>query len=277
MGVNQTTVARRIEALEAALSIRLFHRNRDGYRLTEEGTAILAQAERVAAEIQTLEHLATQRNRHRSNVVRITTVQDIANVILTPWLGEFMNLYPDIRVEVIATERCLDLNSGEADIAIRAGSEPMESGLIARKLAEGQWLIYCSSDYAAKHGSPARAEDLDAHMIIGREGELVRLGYLAWLEQAAPRATVRNVCSTISHMLAAIKAGHGIGALPSSVGLQHPDLIECFAIPSSRYGYYLVWREFLKDVSCVKALNGFIMARAPALKRALEGKTHLGH
>jgi DNA-binding transcriptional LysR family regulator len=55
--------------------------------------------------------------------VRITTVQDIANVTVTPWLGEFMNLYPDIRVEVIATERCLDLNSGEADIAIRAGSE----------------------------------------------------------------------------------------------------------------------------------------------------------
>src|SRR5258705_9235147 len=79
LGVNQTTVARRIAALEAALSLRLFDRNPHGYRLSEAGSAILPQAERVAAETEALQRVAAQRGRQLSGVIRVTTVEDLAN------------------------------------------------------------------------------------------------------------------------------------------------------------------------------------------------------
>jgi DNA-binding transcriptional LysR family regulator len=90
--VNQTTVARRIDALETALGVHLFDRNRDGYRLSEGGTAILGQAERIAAEVESLGRLAARHSRHLSKVVRVTTTEAIADIILTPWLTEFITL-----------------------------------------------------------------------------------------------------------------------------------------------------------------------------------------
>jgi DNA-binding transcriptional LysR family regulator len=92
LGVNQTTIARRIAALETALSIRLVDRRRDGYRLTEAGAAILAQAERVAAEAETVERLVEVRKRDLAGVIRVTAPTVFADVILTPWLAEFMDL-----------------------------------------------------------------------------------------------------------------------------------------------------------------------------------------
>src|SRR5215470_16546595 len=102
LGVNQSTVTRRIAALEAALAIRLFHRNRDGCRLSEAGQSLLAQAERVAAEAETFEHMVAQRKRNFSGVIRATTLETVANLFLTPLLSEFIDLYPAIRVELIA-------------------------------------------------------------------------------------------------------------------------------------------------------------------------------
>ena len=82
LGVNQTTIARRIAALETALSLRLFERNRDGYRLTEAGAAILAQAERVASEAETVERLVAQGKRDLAGVIRVTTPEIFADVVL---------------------------------------------------------------------------------------------------------------------------------------------------------------------------------------------------
>src|ERR1700752_584841 len=95
LGVNQTTVARRIAALESALSVKLFDRNKDGYALTKDAAAILSQVERIEAEVETLERIAAQRNRRSSNVIRVTPVQDVADVVLTPWLAEFIDLHPN--------------------------------------------------------------------------------------------------------------------------------------------------------------------------------------
>ena len=104
LGVNQTTIARRIGALETALSIRLVHRNRDGYRLTEAGAAIVAQAERVANEAEAVERLVEQRKRDLAGVIRVTAPAIFAEIVLTRWLADFIDIYPDIQVELIAAE-----------------------------------------------------------------------------------------------------------------------------------------------------------------------------
>src|SRR5262249_10944980 len=99
LGVNQTTIARRIGALEAALSVRLFDRHQEGYRLSEAGAAVLTQAERIATEAEAFELLVTQRKRVLSGVIRVTSTQEFAEVVLTPWLAEFIEIHPDINVE----------------------------------------------------------------------------------------------------------------------------------------------------------------------------------
>jgi DNA-binding transcriptional LysR family regulator len=140
-----------------------------------------------------------------------------------------------------------------------------------RKLAACPWGLYCSRTYAAKYGIPACAGDLNDHLVIGAEGHLSTRAPLIWLRKAAPRATVRTVCSTISTTLVAIRTGHGIGALARDIGMAQKDLIECFPMPDFNYAYYLVTRESLKDVPRVKAFNKFIVARASTLRRLQRG------
>jgi len=267
LSVNQTTIARRIAALETALSIRLVDRNRDGYRLTEAGIAILAQAERVEAEAETIERLVARRKRDLTGVIRVTAPTIFTDVILTPWLVEFMDMYPDIKVEVIATERRLDLRRGEADIAIRASQQPNGPGLVMRKLAACPWGLYCSPTYAAKHGKPATAGDLNDHILIGADGNLSSFDPLIWLTKTAPHAKIRTASSTISNTLVAIRAGHGVGALPRDIGNSQKDIIECFLMPDFNFAWYLFIPEELRDVPRVKAFKAFVIDQARMLKR----------
>jgi DNA-binding transcriptional LysR family regulator len=274
LGVNQTTVARRISALEAALSVRLFDRNRQGYRVNEAGAAILEHAGRMADEAETLERLCAQRSRNLSGVVRVTTTESIANTLLTPLLTEFMELHPHIDVEVIADARSLDLARGEADIAIRAGRMPTGAGITVRKLADDRWSLFCSRAYAAKYGAPKSPEDLNKHVIIGSQGFLARLDPFVWLANTAPSARIRMAGNTIANALAAIRAGQGVGPLPCAVkAFEGADLIECFGLPSFELGYYLLARTDIRDLPHVKAFTQFIVSRAPTLKRVLEGSS----
>jgi DNA-binding transcriptional LysR family regulator len=271
--VNQTTVVRRIEALEEALNTRLFDRNQDGYRLSEAGRELLAQAERVALEAETLERLAAQRSRKLSGAIRVTTMENLASLVLAPMLAEFIERYPDIKVEVICADHRLDLARGDADIAIRAGSMPTEPGLVVRRLADDPWSVYCSRTYAANRGVPTCGEDLNNHSIIGAEGRIAKLAPFVWLTNAAPRAKVWCVCNSIANSFAVIKTGQAVGPLPKIVvSGAEADVIECFALPEVESGFYLATRAELKDVPRIRAFSEFVVAHMAAAKPILEGR-----
>ena len=272
LGVNQTTVARRIAALEEALSARLFDRGQDGYRLSEAGAAILAQAERVAVEADTLAQLLQQRSRNLSGTIRVTTPEALANLLLTPLLGEFMELYPDIRVEVIATDMRLDLARGEADVSLRAGLTPTDAGVVVRRLTDCPWGLYASQTYVEKFGLPKSVDDLNNHLLVGADGWLATREPFTWLAEMAPRAKVRSVSSTLINMVYAVKAGHGVGPLPCAMGGPEAGMVECFRLVEMQYHYYLVTREGLKDAPHVRAFNDFIVSRVGTLKHVLHGQ-----
>jgi DNA-binding transcriptional LysR family regulator len=271
LGVNQTTVARRIAALEVALDARLFDRNQEGYRLSEAGSAIVAHAERVAAEAESLERLVAQRRRQLSGVIRVTTAELIANLLLTPWLADFIEVYPDIRVEVVGTDAHLNIARGDADVAIRAGVMPTGAGIVVRKLADAPWGLYCSKSYASKRGKPSCADELKDHVVIGVDGPLAKMDLFAWFAAASKGARIRNVSTTVGNLASAVKAGNGVGLLPLPMGFSS-EFVECFKIPQFNYGYYLVTRESLKDVPRIKAFNEFIIGRAMVMKQLIEGR-----
>ncbi|MBP0446129.1 LysR family transcriptional regulator [Roseomonas sp. SSH11] len=272
LGVNQTTVARRIAALEAALGLKLFDRRQDGYRPSEAGQALLAQAGRVREEAETLSQLASRHRRALAGVIRVTTTEGLANSVFTPWLADFTDAYPDIRVEMIADERRLDLARGEADIAIRATKAPEGAGIVARRIADAPWAVYCSRGYAARRGMPADAATLEAHVVIGADGALAGVDPFAWLSRVAPRAPVRTVCSSIVNMVFAIRAGNGLGPLPCAMAATEPELVECFPLPDFGYRLFLLTREELKDLPRIRAFNDFIVARAISMRDIIEGR-----
>lgn len=273
LGLHQSTVGRRISALEAYLQLRLLDRRRDGCRLTEAGSSLLAQAQRVAAEAETFDRLVAERRRQLSGTIRVTASEIIAEHVITPLLSEFFEQYHDIKVELIATDRRLDLARGEADIAIRGTYKPNEPGVVVRKLAGGRWSVYCSHRYAAKRGTPMRTQDLDAHVIIGADGALAKHLPYVWLAENAPLAKVRGVCASLINAVSAIRSGHGVGPLPYwATAIYGQDLIECFSLPQFNYGYYLMTRAGTKDLPRVKAFTEFMVAHAPVLRRILESR-----
>src|SRR6201995_5004262 len=109
LGVNQTTVARRVAALEEALGEKLFDRTAGGYKLTELGKAIVEPAQRVEAEVAAFARLAAQNSPRRAHVLRVTTNDVFADVLVTPWLGDFSTKFPHVQVEMIVDDRRYDL------------------------------------------------------------------------------------------------------------------------------------------------------------------------
>jgi DNA-binding transcriptional LysR family regulator len=136
LGVNQTTVARRIEALEAALSLKLFERGQTGSRLTEAGNDILEDAERTERAAHALANRAKAHQRGLAGSLRITCTEIVANTMLTPAVGAFRQLHPEVQIELLITDQMLDIEAGEADLAIRSGGVMPVSDLVARKLAD---------------------------------------------------------------------------------------------------------------------------------------------
>lgn len=271
--INQTTAARRVAALEAALDVQLFDRLQSGYRLTEIGEAVRASAERVEAEAETLTRLIAQQSRNLAGVIRITTNESLANAFVTPWLGEFADIYPDIRLQMIVDDRRLDLTRGEADVALRAGSKPVDGALVVKKLSVVTWSLYCSKGYAARRGCPDSVEALDAHMIVGGEGTLANLPGMQWLAEKAPRATVVAHSNSMSNLLATVKAGLGVTTLPCIVGDPEPDLVRCLGdLPELDSEMYLVTRAEMKDLPRVRAFTDFLTARVAAVRHQLAAR-----
>ncbi|WP_119419051.1 LysR family transcriptional regulator [Desertibaculum subflavum] len=271
LGVNQTTVARRMAALEAATGLRLFDRRQDGYRLSEDGAALMAAAEKMEQAALGLEQAVGQQRRHLGGVVRVTTTETLANDILTPWIAEFMELYPQIRVETIATERRLDLAAGEADIAIRSQKKPDDSGVVYRRLAPGAWAVYCSPAYAARRGVPRSVEELAGHSVIGVDGPLGKLDPFQWMTAVTPPDSFRTKCVSVVNMVAAIKASLGVGPLPCMQSSSEA-LVECFRMPDFGYSFYLVTNAALKNTPRIRAFNDFIIARAASFRQLLDGR-----
>src|SRR5215218_2481910 len=132
LGVNQTTVARRIESLENDLRLKLFERGQTGSRLTEVGQSLIAEAEKVEQAAIRFDNFAAGQLRGVGGSLRMTTNELVANTMVIPALVEFRKVHPDVQVDLVITDRQMDLENGEADLAIRTTQALAASDLVAR-------------------------------------------------------------------------------------------------------------------------------------------------
>ena len=269
--VNQSTVARRVTALEQSLGVRLFDRLQSGYRMTGAARELLPAAERLEIEAATIARLAEQRARRVAGSVRVTTNEPLANLFLSPCIREFTELYPDVTIEVVVTNESLDLARGEADVALRAGTQSGTGNLLVRKLRDLQWSVYSSRDYARRNGCPRDTGQLKGHMIVGGDAELARVPGPAWLERHAGSERVVARSNSVTHMVAAVKAGLGLGALPCTLGESDPELVRCLPPPRELESpLWLVTRADLADEPRIRTFTSFMSARIVSMRHLFE-------
>lgn len=269
--LSQPTVARRVAALEEALGVTLFERRQAGYRLTEEGEALVADAAAMEAAALALADGAKARARSLSGSVRLTCNEITATYHLAPILAEFRRAYPDIRVDVAVTEALLDLGRGEADVAIRATDRPEGPGIVARKLLDMPWIVYAARSYIEAHGQPARWDDIaQGHRIIGGEGAISEIPALQWFESlAAPDAVVARA-NSFPALVANVRAGLGLAPLASGIFDSDPEIISCLTLPARYSGpVWLVTHERVRRLPRVRALLDFIAAYVNARRAIL--------
>lgn len=251
IGVDQTTVARRIAALEAALGIDLFERDHAGYRPTPAAGVLQPSVMAVAEQVEKFVRQASTAERRAKRRIRITGEETIMRAQVVPALTRFAAQHPDVQLEIDISPTVRDLLAGEADIAVRAGPAPEEPSLVRRKLSESPWAIYCSTAYAAAHGAPRNMAELADHPFVSLDVGVAEIRALG-LE-----SSMRQVVTALSSVEAIIRTGACVGAMPCITADAIADLVKCFPAPTSS-AVWLVYPERLRRAPEVKILSRFI-------------------
>jgi DNA-binding transcriptional LysR family regulator len=212
LGVDHSTVSRRLASLEETLGTQLAQRSPSGLELTAAGQAVAAAAMEIKDLIAEVSRRVGGEDERAAGVVRISTTPGLAAFVLRG-LPELHERYPEIRVEVIARVAVLDLVRREADIALRL-VRPDRGALISRKLCDIGWSLYASEEYLLKRDAKVASSSLQGHDVIGYDESVSFMPGAKWLnEQLDGRAPVM-VCGDPSSARSAILAGLGVSTLP---------------------------------------------------------------
>lgn len=254
LGVDQTTVARRLRALEACLGTPLFERLRGQLTPTPMGEELLARGQRMEAEVAALCHLVTDRQAQLKGVVRITAVDALAAHYLARQLADLRSRYPELVIEIIASSKSLDLVRREADIAVRL-ARPADGDLVVRCLGRLAYGVYGPE-------KPLLCSSWQTAPWVGYERALDQLPEMCWLSEQVGQHNVTFRCNNIDALANAVADGLGLGILPCLVGSQHPGL-RCLSGDQavlSREIWLVLPRE-LRDVPRVRVVGDWLIER----------------
>jgi DNA-binding transcriptional LysR family regulator len=271
--VSQTTVARRIAALEESIGFPLFEKRQAGYALTPAGEGLLDRARQVDIAVTSFAEAAAAEKRDTSGTVRITTQEIFAVTLLAPMLRELHERHPEILIELDDSQKFRDLGEGEADIALRSAIGDRGPGVVGRRLCTDDWTLYCSRDYAAQHGVPRNRAQLKKHAFIGGGGTKLWRAYSAWLHDLGLDDRIIMHHASAMGMMSAIRSGLGIAVLPCIVADTELDLIQCLP-PKDDHGrsMWLVTHERVRHTPRVRAVIDFLYERLTRHIRQLESQ-----
>jgi DNA-binding transcriptional LysR family regulator len=272
LGVSQPTVQRRLSALEESIKRQLVEHHPTGYRLTEFGKTLFPHAEDVERSITAFQRQLMSGGQELSGTLRVTCPEGTASRLLAPLIESFRAKYPELRVDLIMTDRRLDLAKGEAEVAVRM-HKPGDDSLIARKIADTPWSVYASRSYIKRHGRPQRKEELDNHAVIEFGGEIAQIQASRWLRSTAPRATIAARGNSMLGVLAAVKSGAGLAPLPMLLGGREEDLEPLLApIPEIGSKIYIVMHSDLRRTARVRAFCEFVATEIVRFRPLMVGK-----
>lgn len=222
--VSQSTVSRRIDALEGRLNVALFARHQTGYFLTDEGNSLVPHAEAVEAAALDLESFSAGASRGVVGTVRLATAENLASHIIIPALPRFREQHPDIRIEIVTGIASLSLSRREADLAVRL-TRPEHGNITIRRLGEQAYALYGSRKYLADFVKPEDGGRFAGHSFIAWDDGLSHLPMARWLMQAMEGSPPTLTASSLQGHLAAACAGLGLALLPCFLADAESELV----------------------------------------------------
>ncbi len=269
---SQSTVQRRLTALERRIGKPLVTRSPSGYRLTELGREMVAHGERVEQAALAFEQHLAGATREVAGVLRVACPEPIVyRITRSALLERFKAKHPRLRVEFVMSDKYIDLAKGEADVALRSGDTD-DAELVGRKIADSLWAVYASRAYVERHGRPVRIEDLEHHALVGLDESMAKHRAATWLARVAPhgRMVARN--NSVLGLVYAVKSGIGLAPLPTALGDNEPDLLRVLGpIPELARIWRLLAHPRVRKTPRVSAFFDFIEGEIDALKPILTG------
>jgi DNA-binding transcriptional LysR family regulator len=270
MRLSQSTVHRRLAALEQQLGRRLVKRSPTGYRLTRLGQEMLPHAESVEAAVAGFERQFSAGDVDRSGLVRVSCPASAAHRLMAVrLLDRFHARHPRLRAEFVMTEEFFDLAEGEVELAIWQGA-PQDRTLIVRRIADVPWAVFASRGYIEARGRPDQPKDVAGHAVVEFAGPMKNHAAALWLRSVAPRATIRARGNSVSEIMEAIKSGVGVAPLPVPYAKRERDLVMVLeSRPELDFPFYVVVHRDMHRVHRVRAFLDFLAAEAKLVRRAL--------
>lgn len=249
LGVNHSTVFRRLNTLEKDLGSRLFERQSGGYALTPLGEELRDIANRVDGAFNDMERHIAGRDVQPKGKVRITAPNNLAYRYLPDYLADFNRSYPDIKVELLVSNLEVNMNSRQADIAVRVTDAPPEH-LVGRQVRSIGWSVYGSAAYRGKYGFPDDLDALQHHRLIGASGGMQHLPAFVWVERNLAQCVSARSDDLVA-MSSLAQSGHGLALLPNDQ--QRPELKALFALPPGKTSnLWLLTHPDLRQVERIK-------------------------
>ncbi len=262
LGVDNTTVGRRLSALEGDLGSKLFARTPDGLVLTTAGEAIRTAGEEMEQAVLRGEQRALGADRKLSGLVRVATTEMLGELAVLPALRVLHERHPQIRVELVAGTVRLDIARREADVALRYG-RPETGDLVARRAGTVAFAPYASKKYLAARGRPVRGSGFSGHDIVAFHSGIRQWrfgGELGGEPVHDGRVVLR--ANSAQLILKAVRLGLGIGPLPCYLARSDPSLERVLpTVPADLDELWLVVPADVQRTSRVRAVIEAIKAR----------------
>ena len=267
LSLSQSAISRQIASLEAEIGAPLFHRHARGLILTEQGDLLSHAAQEMAAKLETVRSELTETREKPQGKLRIATTVGFGSGWLTERIDAFLELYPDIKLELVLTNEEVDISMRAADAAIRL-RQPQQPDLVQRKLFTVHFHIYASPGYVNRFGAPKDVSELDNHRIVGF-GEhvphyLTGLNHLrtAGLPEGESREPVLEI-NSILMIRRAVERNIGIAMLPDYVINRNAGLVRVLdEMPLPSFDTYFCYPQEMRNAAKINVFRDFLLSNA---------------
>lgn len=241
LGMNQTTVSRRISALEQATGLDLFERDTRGSALTAAGRSLIETADQMRESARELEICVEGLKRRDRGKIRISAATDSAEHWVIPVTAAYGAKNPGVQFEIWDTNRSVDLEHGEAEVAFRAADNVTGDDLIVRKLGMIPWAVYCSRAIARDTGVPRSFDEMADKPVVNYTQDVVsKVEIIQAFTQRLSTDQIAATYRTLSAISASIGQMGAFGFLPVVVGENRPNLVYCFREEAMQMPLWLV-------------------------------------
>jgi len=266
LNLSQSAISRQIQSLEEDLKVKLFERHARGLTLTENGEYVYKTAHEVISKLKEVETTLSDKKDKPSGKIVVTTVMSFGTTWLTPRIQEFMDLNPEIEVELVFDNKELDLSTRQADIGIFM-RRPKQLNYIQKKLIDLNYHIYGSPKYLEKHGYPKTINDLNKHKFISfGKGAPSPVYNPDWaLKLGMKDNKKRKTCMRVNSvygLLLAVQSGVGLAALPDYITVKQPNIVKVLPnIEGPITEAHFVYPASLKNVARITSFRNFLFSK----------------